>query len=314
MCTGILIKTKNNKYIFARTLEFGIPFDWVQYCSDYIIGTIGFLEDLKKGYMTDGLNKHGLFVGTFFFPHYNSQYNIKDIKSKINIETGEVNEFLLNKCRNVKDVLRILTKLNILETKIHNQLFSLHWAVIDKYGNSIVIEIKNGIPHYYNNTANVITNSPSFPYHLYELSKYKDLSKYNLPNSLSEGTGALGLPGDSSSKSRFVRANFYQKNLPTPIDSQQGMKAILRIMHDFDIPLGSVVDRKTKQMEATQYTVAYSINDFYNEYAKYGNKFVNNRWNYTDNPVKLCNDENEKLYGLPLIFILVCIGGYYFCK
>ena len=307
MCTGILIRSKNDKLIFARTLEFGIPFNWIQYCDNNIIATFGNLPGKKDYYMTDGLNRHGLLVATFFFPHNDSQYNKAALTNKINIYTGNLNEYLLNNCKNVSDVIDLLPQLNILETNIDNQLFSLHWAVIDNTGKFIVLENKNGITHYYQNDANVITNSPTFPEHIQELKNFSYLSKYNKPNTLSQGTGALGLPGDSSSKSRFIRANFYQKNLPPPSNSKEGIKAILRIMHDFDIPLGSVVDRKTKQMEATQYTVAYSINDFYNKYANYGNKFIDNSWKYTENPVKPCTYTNL----LPEVFIIITIG--YFC-
>ena len=93
--------------------------------------------------MTDGVNLNGLFVGTFFFPHYDNQYEKNERKSKINIGTGDVNLFLLNNCENVNDVINILHSLNILETKIDNTSFSLHWIVCDKTGKCIVIEVKN---------------------------------------------------------------------------------------------------------------------------------------------------------------------------
>ena len=74
MCTGIFIKTKDGKFIFARTLEFGVYLKWKQFCSLNIKGTIGHFDNVKEGFMTDGLNSNGLFVGTFFFPHNDKQY------------------------------------------------------------------------------------------------------------------------------------------------------------------------------------------------------------------------------------------------
>ena len=85
MCTGIFIKTKDGKFIFARTLEFGVYLKWKQFCSLNIKGTIGHFQNSKQGFMTDGLNKNGLFVGTFFFPHNDNQYPKKEDPNK-NIE------------------------------------------------------------------------------------------------------------------------------------------------------------------------------------------------------------------------------------
>ena len=62
-----------NKYIFGRTLEFGIPLTWKQFRSLKMKGTIGMFKGINKWYMTDGVNTNGLFVGTFYFPHYNEE-------------------------------------------------------------------------------------------------------------------------------------------------------------------------------------------------------------------------------------------------
>ena len=67
MCTGIFLKTKDNEYIFARTLEFGLQLKWIQLCNNYLKGTIGYFPDDNNCFMTDGVNKHGLFVGQVQF-------------------------------------------------------------------------------------------------------------------------------------------------------------------------------------------------------------------------------------------------------
>ena len=72
---------------------------------------------------------------------------------------------------------------------------------------------------------------------------------------MSQGKCALGLPDDSSSESRFVRANFYRKNMPLPNSTKEGMSSLLRVMHDFDIPEGSVVDKKSNR----SYTIYSSL-------------------------------------------------------
>jgi choloylglycine hydrolase len=290
MCTGILAVTKDGKYIFGRTLEFGIPLIWRQFCSLHIKGTVGKFKGVNNWYMTDGLNTNGLFVGTFYFPHNDSAYSKEKKSNKINIETGNVTSFLLEKCKTVLEVIDIVPKLNILETVIHDVSFSFHWMVCDKTGNCIVLEVKDENIKIFNNPYNVVTNSPSFDKQIKNVEKYHFLSKYNKPNSISQGTGALGMPGDSTSESRFVRCHFFRQNMVTPKNSREGLESVLRILHNFDIPLGSVEDKKTKELEVTEYTVAYCLNDNSMEYAPYGYIKNHNKWIQTDKPVLECND------------------------
>jgi len=136
--------------------------------------------------------------------------------------------------------------------------------------------------------------------------KYNFLSKYNKPNSISQGTGALGMPGDSTSKSRFVRAHFFRQNMLTPKNSTECLEAILRILHNFDIPLGSVEDRKTKELEVTEYTVAYCLNDYCMKYAPYGYIKNDDQWVQTDHPVELYHNNVLSTTAACLI-ILGCI-------
>ncbi len=305
MCTGIFIKTKDGKFIFARTLEFGVYLKWKQFCSLNIKGTIGHFQNVKQGFMTDGLNSNGLFVGTFFFPHNDNQYPKKEDPNKINLETGDVNLYLLKNCKNVGEVITLVPRLHILETKLNGELFSLHWLVCDKSGLCIVLEMQNKELNIYRNPYNVITNSPDFPKQVKNVNKYTFLSKYNKPHSLSEGSGALGIPGDSTSMSRFVRAHFFRENMVVPENSKTGMEAALRILHNFDIPYGSVEDKKTGKKEVTEYTVAYSLNDNKVKYAPYGYVIdKNNEWKQSDNPVKKCVGDTKDIF-----FSLVTVVG-----
>lgn len=86
----------------------------------------------------------------------------------------------------------------------------------DTSGQCVVLETKNKKLVHYENKNKVITNSPSFPEQIENLQNYPDLSKYNKPGSMSQGSGAVGLPGDTTALSRFVRANFYNENIITP--------------------------------------------------------------------------------------------------
>ena len=302
MCTGIFIKTQDGKYIFGRTLEFGMYFVWNQICNNRMIATVGRLPNSKNEYMTDGLNKHGLLVGTFFFPHQDKQYANIERDGFINLESGEVTQFLLENYTSVNSVKKSVKKINIIETKIDNIPFSMHWIVCDKNGNCGVIEVKNRETVFYDNPYHVITNSPEFPQHVKNLERFSFLSPYNKSNSLSEGTGALGLPGDNTSQSRFIRAHFYRENMPPPKD----MEALFRILHNFDIPLGSVVDKKTKEKEVTEYTVCYNLNNFTMDYAPYGYiRGATGRWIPTNVPVSKCDNIDLISYLVIVAFLII---------
>ena len=307
MCTGIFIKTQDGNYIFGRTLEFGMYFIWKQICNSKFIATVGKLPNTSKEYVTDGLNKDGFLVGTFFFPHQDKQYANVEREGFINLKTGEVAEYLLQNYTSVNSVKKSVKKINIIETKIDNIPFSMHWIVCDKKGNCGVIEVKNRETIFYDNPYNVITNSPEFPQHIKNLERFSFLSPYNKPNSLSEGTGALGLPGDNTSQSRFIRAHFYRENMPTP----KNMDALFRILHNFDIPLGSVIDKKTREKEVTEYTVCYNLNKFRMDYAPYGYvRGENGKWVSTHEPVDRCDDTEINTYLLILAFLLMTFWIY----
>ena len=304
MCTGILIKTKNNKYVFGRTLEFGIGTNWKQYCSKDIIGTLGNFNGTKMWYLIDGCNKYGLCIGGFFYPHYEKEFSTHDKKGMINLESPELIMYLLKNCKTINEVLFLVKKINIKLKTIQNVPLSLHWIVTDSKGLCYVLEVVNKKIKIYENKLGVITNSPSFPEQIKNQKKYNYLSKYTKPNSWSQGSGALGLPGDGTATSRFVRAYFYKKNAVVPTN---GMNALLRILHNFDIPKGSVVDKQTGAKEVTEYTVVYNINDCKMKYANYGNVYRNGDWVPTDKPVKLCPNNLITKYISVFIFLLISV-------
>jgi len=309
MCTGFFFQTKDGKYICGRTLEFGLPLVWKQVTTTHgVYGTMGQFPNKQEWYMVDGINREGLFVGSFFYPHYDYEYSKEEEQEKINLYTGELNLYLLNNCKCVKDVIERLNILNILETNIDGTLFSLHWLVCDLSGQCIVLENKNKKLIAYKNDHGVITNSPSFPEQLENLKNYPDLSKYNKPGSISQGSGAIGLPGDSTALSRFVRANFYNMNLIQPSNSEEGKEALIRLLHNFDIPIGSVQDKEENTIEVTQYTVSYCINDYTMKYAPYGYIEKNGKWVQTNKPVY--SDDNS--YILILLGFLTILGFFIF--
>lgn len=150
---------------------------------------------------------------------------------------------------------------------------AVHWRVADCSGRQIVVEIIGGQAHVYDNPVGVLTNAPDFQWHLTNLGNYVNL----LPGSgeskafasvsdkiqvkpLSGGSGMLGLPGDPSSPSRFVRIAVYKATAPVPADAYAAMLQSFKILESLVIPIGAVVDVNTGNPDAlitsTQFTTA----------------------------------------------------------
>ena len=124
---------------------------------------------------------------------------------------------------------------------------AIHWRVGDSSGKQIVIEIEKGVAHVYDNPIGVITNAPGFQWHLTNLSNYINLTPVNPPakemyefkvNPIGHGNGFLGLPGDFTPPSRFVRAAFFKSTAPVLATPRETMLQCFHILNNFDIPIG----------------------------------------------------------------------------
>ncbi len=158
----------------------------------------------EKGLAMAGLN----FVGN---AHYNKPQN-----DALNIATFELIPFILSNCEDIPMARELLSKINLTDTPFDEELGIgyLHWMLADKNTAITVEPTKEGLK-IYDNPVGVLTNNPPFEYHLNNLLQYRHLSPTDPENNrdlsissefLSHGLGLVGLPGDNSSVSRFVRA------------------------------------------------------------------------------------------------------------
>jgi penicillin V acylase-like amidase (Ntn superfamily) len=290
MCTGIRIISDDGKVFIARTLEFGMNVNYYNYEDDKIKGVKGFIKDKDDSYFIDGINKNGLVAMAFYFPKY-IEYSNEIKKNYANLHSLQVVEFLLLNCKNIDDVKNISKKLNILNVvyKPVGFVFPLHWFVSDKFGNCVVIECVKGNCVVYENDLGIMTNSPTFPEHLksISLSGIQSLSPNNnrkkeliqargididLKDNYSAGTGLIGLPGDYSSISRFIRLYVLQKYSNTPKNFQEGLMQCFHILNNFDIVKGTVI--KEGNDEYTQYTVVYNSDNMEVYFKTYENQII----------------------------------------
>ena len=168
----------------------------------------------------DATNEMGLSMAGLNFPR-NADYK-PEISEKDNITPFEFIPWILGQCSTVKDAKVLLDKINLLEEHYNNKLplSPLHWMISDRESSITVESVKDGLK-IYENPVGVLTNNPTFDMQLFHLNNYMNLSPQKPENRFSDkvkltrysnGMGALGMPGDWSSQSRFVKTAFTKLN------------------------------------------------------------------------------------------------------
>lgn len=270
-CTGITLKAEDGSVIQARTMEWG-AFDFrsevmvtprglhlqsitpdgkpgLKWKSKY--GVIG-LNALQKPIYTDGFNEKGLSVSVLYLPDY-AEYQAYDPKQAgESLDPIDLSMWLLTNFMTVDEVREGLPKVRVVPIPVKELggiTAPLHFLVSDATGKTIVIEYTKGERHIYDNPVGVLTNAPEFPWHLTNLSNYLGLQPQPWKpvkvgdlevKPLGAGTGMLGLPGDFSPPSRFVRAVALRNTVRPLANGEDAALEAFRILNSFDIPLGAV--------------------------------------------------------------------------
>lgn len=266
-CTGIRLTAKDGSIVHGRTLEFGtyvetgvivIPRgyefkgttpngDGLAYKAKYgVVGSMTFDTPL----VMDGMNEKGLAVGTFYFPGFagytpTTAENISKSLSSIDFPNWIVTQFAT-----IEEVKAALSSVVIAPTVIKawgNTPPPFHYIVYDQKGGSLVIEPMNGQLVTYDNPLGVFTNSPSFDWHLTNLRNYINLSPLNAKeitvnglhlSAFGQGSGMVGLPGDFTPPSRFVRAAIFSETALPTANAEEAIFQLFHILNQFDIPKG----------------------------------------------------------------------------
>lgn len=233
MCTAISITSEN--HYFGRNLDYEHSFGEKvvitprNYAFSFTDGEklenhpaiIG-MALVADGYPLyfDAVNENGLAMAGLNFPT-NAFYRKKET-GKINIASFEIIPYILCKCKTVSEARELLENANITDTAFAKGMppSPLHWIISDKCESVTVEQTAKGL-FVCENTVGVLTNNPTFDIHMYNLRNYRQLSPKDSENTAfggielplyCKGMGAIGLPGDMSSMSRFVKAAFTKMN------------------------------------------------------------------------------------------------------
>lgn len=251
MCTAATYKGED--FYFGRTLDNGFSYGEKivitprHYVFDFreekeitthyaIIGMAYVSNDYPLYY--DAINEKGLGMAGLNFVH-NAYYGEKE-EGKNNIAQFEFIPWILSQCKTVKEARTLMENIKIINTPFSIDLpaSELHWIIADKNESIVVESIKEGIK-VYDNPVGVLTNNPTFDKQMLNLKKYESLTnkqpQVNYDKSLfSLGLGALTLPGDLSSQSRFVRASFVKMNSVSLPNEKESVSQFFHILGSVD--------------------------------------------------------------------------------
>ena len=209
----------------------------------------------------DATNEMGLSMAGLNFPG-NADYK-PEISEKDNITPFEFIPWILGQCSTVKDAKVLLDKINLLEEHYNNKLplSPLHWMISDRESSITVESVKDGLK-IYENPVGVLTNNPTFDMQLFHLNNYMNLSPQKPENRFSDkvkltrysnGMGALGMPGDWSSQSRFVKTAFTKLNSVCGDSEPESVSQFFHILGSVEHQRGCV-DMGNNLYEITLYS------------------------------------------------------------
>lgn len=275
MCTAATYKTKD--FYFGRTLDYefsygdeitvtprNYPFTFRDsgetLDSHYaLIGMAHVAGDYPLYY--DAINEKGLGMAGLNFVG-NAVYREK-AEGKSNVAQFEFIPWVLTKCADLEEAKKLLSNVNITNTQFSEQLptAQLHWIIADKSGCIVVESVEEGVK-VYDNPVGVLTNNPPFPEQMFRLNDFMHLSPKSPENRFSKalslhtysrGMGAMGLPGDLSSQSRFVKVAFTKMNSVSGNSERESISQFFHILGSVDQQRGCC-DVGDEKYEITLYT------------------------------------------------------------
>ncbi len=272
-CTGIRLIATDGSVVHARTLEFGLDLksevlviprnyartgqtpdgqDGLRYTSKYAsVGANG----VGLPFLFDGINEKGLAVGTFYFPTSAGYMPYTPEEAPRTLAPWQVGSWILENFASVDEVRANIGNVVVADVVFQEWGFTppVHYVVHDVSGSSIVIEYVAGKLQIHDNPLGVMSNSPTFDWHMTNLRNYVNLSVENasavqlgqvtlLPTGM--GSGMHGVPGDFTPPSRFVRAAIYSASVLPSATGEDAVLQAFHILNQFDIPKGVARDQE----------------------------------------------------------------------
>lgn len=271
-CTSFLLKGSDGGFVYGRTMEFGLPLKSQLTVVPRNLPMPGVGVDGKPGtglnwttkyaaagmnglgmpILLDGMNEKGLVGGLLNAPNTAVYQVVSPADSANSIASAQILIYALTNFATVDEVKVGFQKIKVNRSTIpayNNQSAPVRMTLHDANGKSIVIEYLQGELVITDNPTTVMTNDPAFRDQLNNIGNYANLTNVE-KNPLvingatyvppSSGSGLHGLPGDYLSPSRFIRALFLSKSVPTTYSTTQQVNTAWHILGSFDIPPGAI--------------------------------------------------------------------------
>lgn len=315
MCTAATYKTKD--FYFGRTLDYEFsygdeitvtprkfPFEFRHMGKrDSHYAIIG-MAHVAGGYPLyyDAINEKGVGMAGLNFVG-NAVY--QDVEAgRDNVAQFEFIPWILGQCADLDEVRALLDRMNLVGTPFSEQLPSaqLHWIIADRNA-AITVECMADGMHIHENPVGVLTNNPPFETQMFLLNNYQGLSPKQPENTFAEqlqlqsysrGMGALGLPGDLSSASRFAKVAFTKMNSKSGDSEAESISQFFHILGSVDQQRGccEVADGK---YEITLYTSCCNADKGIYYYTTYENHQI------TGVDMHHCDLDGSELFRYPLV-------------
>lgn len=310
-CTAVNMTAKDGSVIAGRTMEWAFDMKWslasipqgsklklsapsatglpdIQLMSKYALVGVFPAVIPNTTALLEGQNSAGLGMSGNFLPGF-TQYQTVQSQDKHYVSILDFGGFTLGMFANVAELRSELPKYKVwYDASLPSGPTPpwLHFVFTDRSGASIVVEFVKGNMVIHENQSGVLTNAPTYDWHLLNLRNYLNLSKQGpgpaLVNGknvteLGEGGGLLGLPADYTPASRFVRASFLRHFASPANNAVDGTQLMGHILNNVDIPIG-VAQSKEGEQTVSDYTQFVAIKDLSNNQLRITN--YANRTNY----------------------------------
>ncbi len=244
-----------------------------------IIGMASVIDSVPLLY--DGFNEKGICAAGLNFPD-NAHY-FPVCEGKDNIASFELISWVLARCGDMDEVRELLGKINISDTVFAENMpcAPLHWIISDGSCSVVVEQMADGL-HIHDNKIGVLTNNPPFEYQMFALNNYRNLRANNEKSDFSEklelsayceGLGALGLPGDVSSMSRFVRAAFGKASSVCEKDELSCVTQMFHILSSVEM-LRGICRTSGYTWDMTLYSACMSLGEGKYYYSTYNDRSI----------------------------------------
>jgi choloylglycine hydrolase len=308
-CTGISLMAQDGAAIRGRTLEFGFPMRsnvLVVPAGKELSGT---LPDGSKGLVytsryamvganalglpafLDGINDQGLSVGLFYFPNYAKYTEVTPENAKHAIAPQEFGVWVLANFATVDEVKAGLKDIVVVPTPApglgspQGVVAGAHFFIQDRSGKSIAVEPVDGTLKVYDAPLGVMTNAPTYDWHMSNLQNYVNLSVKDVEQiklgpvtlpAFGAGAGLLGMPGDFTPPARFVRAVIYSQSAAPNATADDAVLSAFHILNQFDLPKGAVQNAAVGAAvdETTEWTSVADLKNLRWYYRTFGDQSI----------------------------------------